>query len=171
MATQQPHGIRLELRHEAFDRAVARLRNVVDDLTDPGREIAHILGDSVRQNFREGGRPDAWPPSGRVRKHGGQTLRDTSNLYNKITAEFDAANGRVVVGTDVFYAPYLHFGVDKTVVQQVRAHTRRNGVQVRAHERRIHMRLPARPFMMIQDEDWETIGDIVQAAIEEAMGE
>lgn len=177
---EQTHGITLELRHQAFDQAIARLRAVTDDLADAGRAIATVLENSVRQNFEEGGRPNKWQESKRAREQGGQTLRDTDRLYNSITAAFDAANNQVRVGTNVVYAPAHHFGAHQTVVQHVREHVAiRNQafgrpmtprpVTVRAHDRTMPLKLPARPFMMIQSEDWETIGDIVQAAIDEAV--
>lgn len=165
---EQTHGITLELRHQAFDQAIARLREKVSDLSDPGRAIALVLTDSVRQNFEEGGRPNKWQESKRAREQGGQTLRDTDRLYNSITGEFDAANNLVRVGTNVVYAPAHHFGAHQTVVQHVREHVRQNGVRVRAHGRNMPFNLPARPFMMIQSEDWDTISDIIQTLIEEA---
>ena len=181
---EQTHGITLELRHEAFDQMVARLREVTDDLSDMGAAIATILENSVRQNFEEGGRPTRWAMSARARKQGGQTLRDRDALYNAITSEFDAAAGGVRtglrVGANVPYAAAHHFGVRKTVTQHVREHVARRRqafgkpipetvVTVRAHTRNMRLNLPARPYMMMQDEDWEDIRDLVQDAIEEAM--
>lgn len=174
-------GLSMVLQREAFDRVVAALLELTDDLSGPGDAIATVLENSVRQNFEEGGRPDKWTQSKRVASKGGQTLRDTDNLYNKITSAFDLQDGGVRVGTDVEYAAAHHFGVDQEVEQQVREHVRiikqafgkelkfPVAVTVGKHERSTHLNLPARPFMLMQDEDWDTVKDIIQVEIKSIM--
>lgn len=176
-------GIRIELRREAFDRVIEALATFTDDLSQPGEAIALALEESVRKNFEDGGRPDKWPVSKRAAGDRGQTLRDTDRLYNSIASEFDQAAGGVRVGTSVEYAAAHHFGVDKKVEQQVDAHLRRITqafgrelkfpvwVNVGEHGRTIHQRIPARPFMLMQEEDWATVQEIIRAEIESIMQE
>lgn len=137
--------------------------------------VGMMLLRSVHKNFRQGGRPTKWKPSLRARGQGrktgkrqsamGQTLRDTGKLYNSITYEISPPT--VTVGTNVDYAPILHFGFDGYVT--VKAHVRKqksrntraskrkgrgksSGVAfVKEHQR--HMKIVARPFLLIQPED------------------
>lgn len=176
-------GLSMVLRREVFDRVTAALLELTDDLSGPGDAISTVLENSVRQNFEEGGRPNKWPQSKRAASKGGQTLRDTDRLYNSITSAFDIQEGGVRVGTNVEYAAAHHFGVDAEVEQQVREHVRiikqafgkeldtPMRVTVRAHSRTMHIKIHDRPFMLMQDEDWDTVKDIIQVEIESIMQE
>jgi phage gpG-like protein len=169
-------GLTLTLNQAGFDATVARLLSGVKDFSQVTPEIAQILENSVRRNFREGGRPGRWPASKRADgdagygNASGQTLVDTSRLMNSIIGTGDAH--AVKVGTNVEYAAAHNFGVDKEITQQVREHTRRitqafgreiplTEVKVAAHTREVHMKLPAREFMLIQDEDWGDVQDVI----------
>jgi len=183
MAEQKnKEGISIHLRREAFDRVCERLASLCDDFTDVGNAIADVLVDSVRRNFTEGGRPVQWPKSKRVREHGGQTLRDSDTLFNSLAAHFDPAGRRVTVGTNTPYAAPLHYGVNRQVEQDVRAHERTIAeafgkklnkpmqVHVREHKRTTFLYIPERPFMLMQADDWATVREIVEARIEEIIG-
>lgn len=132
------------------------------------QEIADIVKSSIRRNFREEGRPAIWPKSARAKDQGGQTLSDTARLRRSFTAR--ATNTEARVSTNVEYAAAHHFGVAKQVTESVRAHQRiisqafgkplKDGpkkIQVGAFVRSRRMDLPARLFMMVQDEDWTEI--------------
>ena len=150
-------GISISLNRTEVDRLLGRLRDAVTDLTPALEDIAVILEESVRQNFVEGGRPEAWLKSKRALEQDGQTLRDSNRLMNSITHSIEGETLRV--GTNVEYAAAHHFGVDKTVRQQVREYvcmiTKAFGkklkepiqITVKKHERDAHLNLPARPFM------------------------
>lgn len=45
------------------------------------------MAQEMKTNIAQGGRPDAWQPSKRVLKHGGQTLRVTGELMNSMDSE------------------------------------------------------------------------------------
>ncbi len=173
-------GLTYRLDRTRFDRTVRLLLQEVDDLQPIGADIALLLETSVRWNFKAGGRPQQWPASRRADgqaaygETSGQTLVDTGRLMNSITSE--SSGDEIRVGTNVAYAAAHHFGVDKQITQRVRAHVRRitqafgkpiklTEVQVAAHERQRHLKLPARPFLLIQDEDWLDIGELVTANI------
>lgn len=74
--------------------------------------IGSILEHNTKQRINTGiGTDDKpWQKSWRAKMQGGTTLRDTSRLYNSIKYTISNDGKRVVVGTNVEYAPYLHFG-------------------------------------------------------------
>lgn len=167
-----------------FDKTVRVLLAGVENFSSVSSAIAQLLENSVRRNFREGGRPEKWPASKRADgdagygNESGQTLVDTARLMNSIIGEGDKTSVRV--GTNVDYAAAHNFGVDKEITQQVREHVRRitqafgkpidlTAVTVKPHSRKIHMKLPAREFMLIQDEDWEDIAEVVTLNINKLL--
>lgn len=81
------------------------------DIAKPLAEIGQLGVGEMKLNIDEGGRPEQWPPSQRVKKHGGQTLRLTGNLYNSIT--YETGPGSVAWGpggTASAYAAIQNFG-------------------------------------------------------------
>lgn len=74
--------------------------------------IGSVLEHNTKQRINTGiGTDDKpWQKSWRAKLQGGTTLRDTSRLYNSIKYTVLDGGKRVVVGTNVFYAPVLHFG-------------------------------------------------------------
>lgn len=125
-------------------RLAGRLRN----LTPAMRGIGEIVRTSVERNFAAGGRPDKWKESRRVRQSGGQTLSDTGRLRRSFTVR--GYRDRAEVGTNVKYAaihqrggtimarnkPYLKFKLGDQWVSKK------------------SVAIPARPFLMVQQEDW-----------------
>lgn len=73
-------------------------------------EIGAGLVNSVQNRFLTGTDVDGnpWKISWRARMQGGETLRDTGRLMNSYT--HNVLSSGVEVGTDVAYAPHLHFG-------------------------------------------------------------
>lgn len=139
-----------------------RLRKKGEDLTPAMKIAGEILRTSVVRNFEEGGRP-RWKPSAKPK---GKTLIDTARLLGSINSK--ASKDRTEVGTNTVYAAIHQFGFDGTV--SVPAHRRKvksrdikegrktiaRGVGfVRAHGRT--MRMTARPFLVVQDEDMAEI--------------
>lgn len=178
-------GLTLTLDSSKFDETMHRLLTGVEDFSDVSPVIAELLENSVRQNFRAGGRPEKWPRSKRADRDAGygegsgQTLLDTAVLMNSIVGVGDKVS--VQVGTNVPYAAAHNFGVDKEITQQVREHVRRitqafgkpidlTEVRVKSHSRKMHMNLPAREFMLVQDTDWEDIEDIVTIKLQKLIG-
>jgi phage gpG-like protein len=108
-----------------------------EDLSKPNKQAGAVMLRSIRTNFRAGGRPTKWIRSDRVIEKGGTTLIDTRTLINSINARTDKKSVRV--GTNVFYALYLHFG------------TRMKG------SRSGRINIPARPFVMFQQQDFPVL--------------
>ena len=110
------------------------------------QEIGEIILSSIAANFRVGGRysigPDGeptggnwkWPISGRAEKQSGQTLVDTRQLASSITA--DVTEFGLTIGTNKVYAAIHQYGGTASETT-----------------------LPPRPFLVIQEEDFEEIQD------------
>jgi phage virion morphogenesis protein len=126
-----------------------------------------IVSESVRTNFAQAGRPEKWKPSRRgtdqaVPGKTAGTLRNTNRLMNSITSKVQG--DEVLVGTNVVYAAVHHFGAAKgsfgEVLAQVKAHQRTSRAgkkyNVSGHGRKMKLPwgdIPARPFLLVQDED------------------
>jgi phage virion morphogenesis protein len=139
------------------------------NLTPAFREIGEIVRSSVVKNFQAGGRPEKWVPTkirsiymaylGRGKRKrkaytlrggftkgftrytsGKKTLIDRARLQNSITAR--AETNRVVVGTDLVYARIHQLG----------------GMAGRNRK----VKIPARPYLLVQDEDWAPIGQCLR---------
>jgi len=153
------------------------------DLTTPMRLIGAQLQFSVQENFARGGRPLPWKPSKRAIAQGGQTLVDSRRLESSITSRTSA--DRVEIGTNVLYGPIHQFGFLGMVhipahvrlltqggfarrstlsarTKSGRKKTQRIGtyVTVTAHERRMDM--PARPYLVVQEEDHQRATETVR---------
>lgn len=125
----------------------------------------NVVSQSVLLNFQQGGRPDKWlPPKHRV----GQPLRDKGILMASISGQVTGSKG--VVSTVDKRAKALHYGINKVFGVTVKAHTRRRAGkshQVKSHARQQRMKIPARPFMMMQvPEDTLAIERILKQMVE-----
>lgn len=126
------------------------LRQVKDRMgnTSPVmKTIGEIVRASVERNFAAGGRPTPWPESGRVKEDGGQTLSLTGRLRRSFTV--DAGDGYASVGTNVKYAAIHQFG---GVIKPKKAKGLKTPYGVFKQ-----VTIPARPFLMVHDEDWVEI--------------
>ena len=146
--------------------------------------IGDIALSSIHANFQDEGRPRGWAKlsnttinirkklnrwPGKILQRGGAA----GGLVGAISAR--ANDDEVRLAANKPYATTQHFGAKKgsfgTVAATVKAHTRKisqafgrpiepRDVKVKAHTRKMTLPwgdIPARPFMMIQDEDWEEI--------------
>lgn len=91
------------------------LNKVLRQAGDHGKlmhNIGSVLEHNTKQRINTGiGTDDKpWQKSWRAKLQGGTTLRDTSRLYNSIKYTVLDGGKRVVLSTNVFYAPVLHFG-------------------------------------------------------------
>jgi phage gpG-like protein len=118
------------------------------------RIAAGIVRESVVANFGFGGRP-AWKP---LQHREGSPLIKTGRLKNSIYSRYDSEAAYVY--TAVKYAPTHQFGAERgeygRTTAVVRGYSRANGVRVRGYAMRQQVPwgdVPARPFMMVQDED------------------
>lgn len=120
--------------------------------------VGEILLTSIQRNFEVGGRPQKWTPLKKAtikqrtaqKKWPGQILIRTGvsgGLLGSIS--YRAAADHVTLSANKKYAAIHHFG----------------GKAGRGHK----VLMPARPYMMVQDEDWAEIkaalGDYLMAVV------
>lgn len=117
-----------------FQGVVARM----DNLTPALKIIGEIVRTSVVRNFEKSGRPKKWKkltPYTLARKKGTKILIEqgmAGGLMGSIS--YKAMTDRVRIGTNKKYAAIHQFG----------------GFNGRS-------KIPARPYLMVQDEDWPEI--------------
>lgn len=160
-------------------RTLDRLARKVADLRPVMREISFVMLEAVHENFASEGRPNPWKKSRRAKRGGGETLQDTKRLWRSISARSDASSA--MVGTNVVYAAAHHFGFKGRVTAHVAAHRRKvksrdqkqgrkktaSGVSfVRAHTRVMDINLPARPFLVLADDDTRRIVERMKKYLE-----
>ena len=127
----------IEVNAAQLDARLNRIKTKLAQLRNMYAEIGEAVVASVHTNFDVGGRPVKWKPSRRALRTNGMTLVDTRRLRNSFG--YQATPTDVTIGTNVEYAPKHHFGLDG---------------------------MPARPFLMFQNDDREEIRDIVSRHLE-----
>lgn len=130
------------------------------------RNIGSVLEHNTKQRINTGiGTDDKpWQKSWRAKLQGGTTLRDTSRLYNSIKYTVLDGGKRVVVGTNVFYAPVLHFGatIRAKTGKYLKFKTTMSGwAQIQS------VIIPPRPFLgMSVDDSQEVLFEIEEYLLE-----
>ena len=166
-----------EIKDERVLSLLKRLSSHIDNMTPVMRSVGETVLASIRRNFKEGGRPVRWKKSKRVIASGGVTLTDNAILKNSINVA--AGKDWTSIGTSDKRAGLLNFGAKKgefgTVQARVKEHIRKisqafgkpiepKDVKVKAHTRTQILPwgdIPAREFMMVQEEDWDEINDLL----------
>ena len=127
--------------------------------------IGNLVVKSVRQNFREEGRPDKWQQS---RKPKGRTLLGTGALMKGIHYELDNDGTAVTVKTGPQkYAAIHQFGGTTgahDIVARNRKALRFTVGGMILYRKSVHhpgSRIPARPYMMLQEEDETNIEELL----------
>jgi phage virion morphogenesis protein len=128
---------------ERAKATLAALKGKLKNMTPVMKTIGQVVRTSIQKNFELGGRPEGWirlsPATvAKKRKGGGRILVDSARLKNSIKVQ--ASSDKVVVGTSVIYAAIHHFG----------------GMAGRGKK----VKIPARPYMLVQDEDWKEINEV-----------
>lgn len=167
---------------QGLDALLKRVNEIALDVRHVERPLAAIgalmLG-SIEKNFQQQGRPEKWKPLspitlglrrqgknfGMVRDSGGRLrdrhgrfgsdkgariLIDRARLKNSIGYKVHLAlpNSNVEVGTNVVYGPRHHFGYDPA-----------------GKKGRGQVRTPARAFLLVQDEDFRDMKEILSRHI------
>lgn len=128
-------------------------------------EIGAGLVNSIQHRFLTGTGVDGnpWKISWRARMQGGETLRDTGRLMNSYT--HNVLSSGVEVGTDVAYAPHLHYGA--TILPKNGQYiTFAVGGQYRKVKQSI---IPPRTQLGIDTEDEAMVLDIVGSFIDDIL--
>jgi len=115
-----------------------------------GNEAVNFSLDNFRRQGFLGNTMERWPKRKKSWSKKGNNSRNvlisTGRLRRSvrvIRATIDA----VVIGSDVPYAKAHNEGLKLGVIQSVKAFTRKDGANVKAHTRRINMKLPRRRFI------------------------
>jgi phage virion morphogenesis protein len=152
------------------------------------KNIGGIIRTSVVRNFEKGGRPVKWKEHSKLtkaRRGAGAPILVKQGFEGGLMGSISVSTEKdsVIVGTNKEYAAVHQFGAKKgsfgEFAVRVESHERKISqafgkplkggtiaVRVKAHTRNQKLPwgdIPARPFMMIQDEDWTEI----QAALAE----
>lgn len=147
---------------EAVLKQLGNFESLKNQLFD---EIGAGLVDSVQHRFLTGTGVDGnpWKISWRAKLQGGETLRDTGRLMNSYT--HNVLSSGVEVGTDVAYAPHLHYGA--TILPKNGQYiTFAVGGQYRKVKQSI---LPPRTQLGLNAEDEAMVLDIVGSFIDDIL--
>ncbi len=154
--------ITITAHDEEVKKSLDELQRRLRDLSPVMKQIAQIVRTSVIKNFEVGGRP-GWQPSRRAKMEGGLTLVKSGRLRNSIVARGYA--DRAEVGTNVVYAAIHQLGgkTPPRVIVPKRAKAlfwpgAKHPVKSVNHP---GSNIPARPFLMVQDEDWVEIKNVI----------
>ena len=168
-------GVEINITVEARDIAslLLKVQKRLGDLTPAMQIIGEIVQASTLRNFEVGGRP-AWRSLSDItvrqreaqKKWPGQILVRSGDLMRSIS--YKAEPDKVVLSANKVYAAVHQFGAKKGAFGQkavrVKEFMRQSATgkktKVRAHERKTSLpwgNIPARPFMVVQPEDWEEI--------------
>ncbi|RPH42092.1 MAG: hypothetical protein EHM87_17825 [Burkholderiales bacterium] len=150
--------------NDSVERVFTILAERMRDPSPVFEELGEIMIESIQTNFEQGGRPQQWKASKRAETTGGRTLIDkggSGGLLGSLHRNPDP--NKAIVAAGKVYAAMMHFGATKgqfgTIMAQIPQHSRtRNGktYTVSSHQRQTKVpwgNIPARPFMMFQDED------------------
>jgi phage virion morphogenesis protein len=143
---------------------LAKIQSKTKNLTPAMKIIGEIILKSVKENFRQGGRPERWKPLAKstlrdIKKRDKKILIKDKRLMNSLT--YRASSRNVVIGTNVDYAAIHHFG-GRTSPHIIKPRRKKAlfwpgakcPVKLVKHP---GSDIPARPFLMVQDEDWKNI--------------
>lgn len=153
--------VEVKIEDKEVKEALKKAAERIGDLTPVMRTIGEVVRTSIERNFIASGRPK-WKPSGRVKKKGGQTLSDSGVLRRSFSvneAIIRATRNSVSVGTNVKYAAIHQLG-GRTRAHDIRPKNKkalRTPFGLFRKVRHPGSVIPARPFLMVQDEDWTEI--------------
>jgi len=145
--------------------ALAQLADKTENTLPIMDAIGAGLVASTQERFEREEAPDGsrWPQSLRAQVEGGKTLRDEGILYASITHR--AATGSVEVGTNLIYGAIHQFG---GIIRAKAA--KALSFMIGGHwVSRSSVKIPARPFLGIDDGDRAMIVDTVADALQVAQ--
>ena len=149
-------GVKIIVEDKEVMQKLGWIGSKLTDLSGAMKSIGELIRTSIVKNFEVGGRPEKWKESKRVQREGGTTLTGKGILRRSIHT-FSGPN-YAGAGTNIKYAAIHNFGgttgphdifpLKKKALFWPGA---RHPVKVVHHP---GSKIPARPFMLIQDEDW-----------------
>ncbi len=160
-----------------FNRKIAQIRQTAGNLKSVMSRIGNRAARSVKRNFAVGGRPTKWAPLSIAyasQKRGGKILNASGRLAGSI--HYEADNDSATVMTDKLpYARIHNFG-GRTKPHEIKARNKKSlrfmagGVPVmRKKVNHPGSIIPARPYMVLQDQDITTFGEMITAFLVEKV--
>lgn len=150
------------------NRLLARLKKLGEIKTAHAtEEIAEQLRTSAVERFSTTKAPagKTWKTSIRAQESGGKTLTKTARLKTSIHATSDRSG--LAVGTNTIYAATHQFGA-RRVIKPKKARVLRFKIGDRWYAaKQVRIRIPARPFLGVSEEDKEYIMDTVDKYLSE----
>ncbi len=140
-------AVEITINDAELSAAFAKLGAAGVDPAPVMRSVGRELLARVQLGFRSGRAPGGmpWAP---LKTRSGQPLRDTRRLQNSMQFRVDATapgTARLVLGTNVFYAPFHQFGA---IIKPVKAKLLRFRIEGgRVVYTKGPVVLPARPFL------------------------
>lgn len=152
-------GVSIHIDTSQVKKKIAGILKRLDNAEPAMKVIGETALESIQRNFEEGGRPRKWKdlaPSTKIArarrgKWPGKILMVSGaggGLFGSIS--YNAYSDKVVMVANKIYAAIHHFG----------------GMAGRGKK----VKIPARPFMMIQDEDWQEMKEELSNYILRAQG-
>ena len=169
--------IKIEIQDEEVVRLLADIYSKTKKLKPAMHLISLLVKRSIVTNFNTGGRPIAWKPSRRTLKHGGKTLVDLGILRSSFETKSDEKSASV--STNIVYAAIHNFGGEINRASREGAlffkkfkSGKRKGRTLFSKEGKASfgkkvnfggytVKMPQREFMMMQDEDWPEIRNVL----------
>ena len=150
--------INVKIEDREVREMLAKVQARLKDLTPVMKIIGQTIRTSVIKNFEKGGRPMPWKPSARASIKGDKTLIDTTRLMRSITSK--GYSDRAEVGTNVIYAAIHQLG-GRTKPHIIKPRNAKAlkipGIGFRKSVKHPGSKIPARPFLLVQNEDWKEI--------------
>lgn len=146
----------IEIDDEEIRRALQNLQDAAGDMSTALKEIGERLTESTKHRFETTTGPDGnrWPrnsPATLQHKEGDRPLTgETGELMDTIHWQLQGDDA-VEIGSPMEYAAMQQFGGAKAEFPHLWGD------------------IPARPFLGISDDDRDTMLDIIQAHIEDAL--
>lgn len=137
------------------------------DIRGINRTLAEGLRTSTMERFRAEKNPEGkkWKTSVRAREEGGKTMTKTARLRTSIRST--ASTGGFAVGTNDIRAATLQFGDNRTIVPRRGPVLRFKAGGQWISVKRVHVRIPARPFLGISEDNDREIKKVLETALEE----
>lgn len=164
------YSIRLEGDVRRLMRRTKKLSDV--DKKGINRALAEGVRTSTKRRFKTTKAPNGekWEESQRAREENGVTLTDTARLKNSIKSMTSTSG--FAVGTNTIYARTHQFGEPGRTVT-IQAKTTKglvfqvDGRWIRKKKVTVHVKIPARPFLGLDEEDMHEIKGTLEDAFEE----
>lgn len=154
-------------------RLMQRLRKLQEvDIRSVSLVLAEALRESTLERFKAQKDPagKAWKQSIRASKEGGTTLTQSARMKNSIKSKASAEG--FAIGTNTIYARTHQLG-EKGRQVTIRAKTSKGLVfrigdrWIRKRQVKVNIKIPARPFLGVSEEDMLEI----KGTLEDALGE